>query len=689
MGAPLSPAHAFYLHVSGEILFTAIPLIALCLFSWTLFRRLAPMRGACPDPRFDHPAKRLVVVLRYWLLQWKHPRYAFAGLLHIFIFFGFLLLALRSMSLVLLGALPHFDLEAHLGPFATFYDGVKDYAATAVLIAVIVAAVRRAVFKPARYAPRPGDTHSHTAEALTVLGLIALLMISESVFSAAATAPKFTMARGFESLFVITPAPAARSIRLYAYLVHEITFFAFLCFLPFGKHFHVLTSVFNIFFAKLERGAVKPPRWDVDESELDRVSSLGVRKLQDFTWKHLLDFYSCADCGRCSDNCPAHLAGRPLSPRFLTIKGRDLCFEAFPVFGRSGIEERLIGNIYSEDEAWSCTTCGACEQECPMQIEYIDKIVDLRRALVEDGAVPPSFQKPLKALESRGNPYGKMEKKRGDWAKGVQQQVKVLGRDTKAETLFFVDSASSYDDRLQRVALATAQVLSAAGENFAILGPAEKDSGHDIRRFGEESLFQLLRQQNTEAILGSGATKVVTADPHAFNALRHDYHGVPPVQHISQFLAQRLSAGKLRMTGTGEPGRVVTYHDPCYLGRHNLVYDEPREVLDAIPGMKRVEMSRCRDRSFCCGGGGLMLFYEAKENERIGVMRIRMAAEAGANTVVTGCPFCLTNLEDAVKVAGLEKQMQVMDLTELVAEHLTKSTEVNPVPVAEPLATVH
>ena len=370
--------------------------------------------------------------------------------------------------------------------------------------------------------------------------------------------------------------------------------------------------------------------------------------------------------------------GRPLSPRFITIKARNYSFEHHPLFGKAGNGTPLIGGIYSEDEIWSCTTCGACEEECPLLVEYIDKIVDLRRGMIDDGNVPQSLQKPLKALESRGNPYGKPDKKRADWTKAVDFQqsckVKVLAGNGNgaAETLYFVDSITSYDDRIQAIGRATARILNRTGENFGILGAAEKDSGHEVRRFGEETLFMALRDANVEAIKASGARHIVTADPHALNALKHDYKDLPPVDHISQVIARDVKSGRIKLNPIENPDSVYTYHDPCYLGRHNQVYDDPRDVLDAIPGLKRVEMSRCRDRSFCCGGGGLMLFYEPKEDERMGVKRVQMAAEAGANVIVTACPFCMVNIEDAIKVAGLEGKMTAIDLAELVDQQMVR-----------------
>jgi Fe-S oxidoreductase len=426
---------------------------------------------------------------------------------------------------------------------------------------------------------------------------------------------------------------------------------------------------------RVEKGNVKPVRCGISDEQLDDLESFGVKVFEDFTWKHILDFYTCADCGRCSDRCPANAVGRPLSPRFISIKGRDYAFEHYPLIGSNGAEAKpLIGDIYDEDEIWSCTTCGACEQECPLGIEYIDKIVDLRRGMVDDGLVPQSLQKPMGSLEKRGNPWGKMERKRADWAKELPEgyKVKILEKSATAETLYFVDSISSFDDRMQEVARSTATILNEAEIDFGILGKGEKDSGHEARRFGEEMLFQDLRDQNTDAILNSGVRRIVTADPHAFNALKKDYtdSDLPPVEHISQTILRSVTSGKIQLKAVEDASKMYVYHDACYLGRHNNIYDDPRRAIDSIPGIKRVEMSEdCRDRSFCCGGGGLMLFYEPEEEQRMGVLRVQMAAAAGANVIVTACPFCLVNMEDAIKVAGMEGRMEAIDLSELVAQH--------------------
>ncbi len=672
------------LGISGAVFAVLIPLIGIGAFLYIMARRLIPLAKAQPDPRFDRPKERFKGLIKYWLGQYKQPRYLVAGVLHIIIFGGFLILSIRSISLVIIGFKPDFVFPGFGGFLGDVYNFLKDYAATFVFIACIVAAIRRGVFTPERYKVPEKYGKDHTFEAIFVLALIGALMIFESLYSASMVAaqyqeglhpeyiPPLTIAWFLLKILKGAPRGLLQFLNTASYFAHDLTFFFFLCFLPFGKHFHVITSIFNVYFRKLDRGKVKPVKWGITEEELDELESFGVKYLEDFTWKHILDFYTCVDCGRCADNCPANAVGRPLIPRFLTIKARDHIFKRFPVLGEISPKQPLIGTIYEEDEIWSCTTCGACEEECPVLNEYIDKIVDLRRGMVDEGLVPQSLQKPLNALTKRGNPYGKMEKKRADWTKGLPEGIKVpvVGKKKQVETLFFVDSATSYDERLNEIARSVVQILTVCEEDFGILGKAEKDSGHEVRRFGEEMLFQTLKEQNIDAILSSGASRIVTADPHAYNALKKDYEGIPPVEHISEYILRKIQEGKLRFKPIEDPSLVFTYHDPCYLGRHNLLYDVPRQVLDSIPGLKRVEMERCKDRSFCCGGGGLMLFYEPVEEQRMGQVRVRMANEVGANRIVVACPFCLVNLEDGVKTTGFEGKIQVMDLTELVLKQL-------------------
>jgi Fe-S oxidoreductase len=664
-----------------------LPVIGVGLFTYIIARRIAPLVRANPDYRFDNIPERIKNLIVVWLGQVRQPRYMLAGVLHIIIFAGFLILSIRSTSLVIIGMSDGFVLPGLDGSLGTVYNVMKDYAATAVLVACIIAAYRRGIKKPARYAVPEKYGHDHTAEAVFVLGIIATLMISESMFDASAVAYNdqtlgnahfpaiFSLAWIFAKILGFASLESLQGLHIIMYYVHDVTFFFFLCFLPLGKHFHVITSIFNVFFMRVKQGNIKPVKYGVSDEELDDLESFGVKKLEDFTWKHMLDFYSCADCGRCSDQCPANAAGRPLSPRFITIKARDLIFKNYPI--KSGViyksDKLLVADIYTEDEIWSCTTCGACEQECPLGIEYIDKMVDLRRGMVDEGMVPQSLQKPLKALEKRGNPYGKMEKKRADWAKektfAETHTVKDLGKDV-ADTLYFVDSITSYDDNMQEIARRTSIILEKAGVDFGVLGKGEKDSGNEVLRFGEEMLYQELKARNTEAILESGVKRIVTADPHALNALKKDYTGLPPVKHISEIVAEKINSGVLTMKPCKNRDKVYVYHDPCYLGRHNSIYESPRQAMDAIAGLTRVELEKSRDRSFCCGGGGLMLFYEPEEETRMGVLRVNMAAEAGANVIVTACPFCLVNIQDAIKVAGKEGEMEALDFTQLIEDHL-------------------
>ncbi len=683
-----SPASFDIFGIPTVIFSVLIPVVAVALFAYIIAKRLAPIVKARPDHRFDRPAERIKNILKIWLAQWRQPRYMMAGVIHIIIFFGFLILSIRSTELVIKGISADFvfpGLNTFLGDI---YYALKDYAATAVFFAVIIAAIRRGIFKPERYQYTKAYPHDHTWEAMLVLFFIAALMVSESLFEAAHVAaqvqagvtPDFlapaTLGWFFKNILMDESHAMLQNLHILSYYVHDIVFFAFLCFLPLGKHFHVLTSIFNVYFMRLEKGNIRPVRYGVSEAELDDLESFGVKTYEDFTWKDILDFYTCADCGRCSDNCPANTVGRPLSPRFISLKGRDYAFSHYPLMGEFVADGgALIGDIYSEDEIWSCTTCGACEQECPLGIEYINKIVDLRRGMVDEGNVPQSLQKPLQSLEKRGNPYGKLEKKRADWTKDIEDcEIKILEKGETAGILYFVDSCTSYDDRMQSVAQANARILCAAGLDFGILGKVEKDSGNEIKRFGEEMLFQDIKAQNTEAIQNAGVKRIVTGDPHAYNALKNEYTDLPAVEHISQTVLKGVKSGKLKLSGVTEEekDKVFVYHDPCYLGRHNEMYEDPRAAIDCIPGIKRAEMLRSRDTSFCCGGGGLMLFYEPTEDERMGVRRVKMAQKAGAHVIVTACPFCLTNLEDGIKVAGLEGKMEAIDLGELIAGHIIK-----------------
>lgn len=644
-------------------------LAALVAFAWVIRKRAALLGRAAPDPRLDHVGQRLARLLVVGFGQSRQPRYLVAGVLHILIFAGFLVLSVRSLTLLGEGFSPGFALPGLRGDAGHAYAVVKDFTALVVLLACAVAAVRRFAFHPARYRDRTARS-AHGGEAYVILGLISLLMVADAVYEG--TDPGATAGAGMPLAGLAAAAlggmeaAALAVIHDASFWIHNVALLFFLCYLPVSKHFHVVTALPNVFLSKLRpMGHAKPPRHD--EPDLGRIEQVGVGYLEDFTWKHVLDFYSCTDCGRCSDHCPAYATGTPLSPRMISIKSRDCAYARYPVFGpapAAGERTPLVGDVITAPELWACTTCGACEEACPVTIEYLDKIVDMRRFLVDQGEVPEALQKSLSDLEQKGNPYGKPARQRADWLAGAEG-VRVLGPGEEADLLYFADSTTSFDPRIQEIGRAMSRVLEASGQDCGALGRDEVDSGNDVRRIGEEGLFEELRDRNLEALENRDFKRIVTNDPHALNALRNDgYDLEQPVLHHSELMAELVRDGKLDLRPIGDD-RTYTFHDPCFLGRHNGVYDAPREVLGAVPGLRTVEMERSRNRSFCCGGGLLSLYHEGESETRMGEKRLEMAAAAGAQVVVTACPFCMINLEDAVKTTG--RDMEIIDLAELVA----------------------
>lgn len=670
----IEPADLPIAGIAAPRLALAILFLALFLFWYIMSRRIELLKKGMPDFRFSDIGERIRLMLVYGFGQYRQPRYPLAGILHILLFAGFMILSLRSLTLIGRGFSADFHLPFLTGSAAFLYEVLKDYVVLMVLAVCIIAIIRRAVFKPARYG-HPGVA-GHESEAYVILGLVAGLMITDMIFDGSAfkAAGKLEEAIYFPaaalgSLFM--PAAGTSSLQevhIAGYWSHILIFFGLLNFLPVSKHFHVITAIPNVFFANLNKGTIKPVRYGVkDWMELEEC---GVGRFEAFTWKHILDFYSCADCGRCTDNCPANAVGRALSPKMISIKARDYAYEHYPIFSTppKPSDINFTGDVITEEEIWACTTCGACEAECPILIEYIDKIVDMRRYLLDQGSLPQSLQKPMQQIKKKGNAYGGNKNKRAAWTKDLEDvEVRELKSGDSADTLFFVDSCGSFDPRIQEISKSFARILHRTSTDFGILGQDETDSGNEVRRLGEEGLFEQVAEKNIAAFQARQFSRIVAFDPHAFNAIRNDYPEKFPIVHASQFMADALRSGKMKLTGDYLGGKVVTYHDPCYLGRHNGIYEDPRYVLGSIPGIRMREMTRSFSRSFCCSGGGLLLWYEnEEEKERMGERRVRMAQEAGAEVIVTACPFCLINLEDAIKTTGNEGKMEVIDLVELV-----------------------
>ncbi len=671
----VQPALERYLGVPGYLLTLFILIAGLALFSYIIYRRFQLLRSANPDIRFDSLGERVFNTIIYGILQWRQPRYLWIGILHIMIFWGFVVLALRTITLYGQGIVPGFALPFMGGLLGDMYQLFKDLFEIIVLFACIAAILRRAIARPERYEFKHGKAHKF--HAYLVLGLIGFLMVTDMALDGSGillgeqTRYWLPGAQGASVILSGLDQGALKGVFLWNYWLHVLTIMVFLNYLPLGKHFHIITGIPNVFLRKLKKGSIKPPRWDVEN--IEDLESLGVEKFQDFTWKHILDFYTCTECGRCSDNCPANTVGRPLSPMEVTIKVRDYAYQSRPLFAfmrkvdSSDPDLPLIGNVLTPDEIWSCTTCGACEEECPVFIEYIDKMVDLRRYMVESAMIPKDFQDALLRFEKTGNPFGKPPSKRADWINELEEvPVKILEEGDEVDVLYFVDSYASFDPQIQQIAMAIVKGLNTAGVSFGILGPNESDSGHQVRRLGEEGLFQFLVEQNMETLGAFKFKEIVTTDPHAFNTLKKDYPGNLAVKHYTEFFLPLIESGRLKPAKSLDNGDIYTYHDPCYLGRHNGIYDAPRKILASIPGIKTVEMERTRDRSFCCGGGDVNLWYDIEQEEmRMGERRVAMAHEAGATVIVTACPFCMLNFDDAIKTSGLEGKMRVVDLMEL------------------------
>lgn len=633
-----------------------IPLLGCILLGATLAGRWGLLRLAAPECRFDRPIERLRRLAVFGLFQRKQVRYPSSGIIHLFIFFPFLFTVPHVTLLALLGIPP---MSSPAGAAWSAYSRLCDVAATLIFAACLSAAFLRTCLRPKRFdsGRMPG--------ALAILGIISVLVLSDSCWSAATAQGEslwpWTLAYGFSRLVAGSSTEQVRSFGMFAWLVHALFFFGFLCaVLPRSKQFHEMTGLLNLFCMRLGKGNVKPLRFGMSDVELESLEEVGARRLKDFTWKHILDFYSCADCGRCTDQCPATAAGRALSPRDFTHEAQKLSYAG-----------RDVPLPFSEEAIWSCTTCGACEEECPLGIEYIDKIVDLRRAAEEDGIVPPNIAKALEGLQKRGNPWGLAPA--AAWPAGSEEASSLKGTSATG-TLFFPDSFTTFDERARNIADAVCSVLRHAGVSFGIPKSPLRDSGHEARRLGEEFLFMELRDANEKAIRASGALLIVTADPHALNALRRDYRNMPKAVHISEFIAEALDAGTIRLK-PADDSRVHVFHDPCYLGRHNEIYSAPRRVLHAVSGLTIREMVKSRDRALCCGGP-LSFFHEPAQSRRPADLRLDCALDAGAEVIVTACPYCLVNLTEAAASRGLG--IEIIDLVELVSRRIEAVRETIP-----------
>src|SRR5687767_3637778 len=666
------------------------------------------MRLGWDEDRTDRPARRLRDELVIYLGQsklFKRP-YLVRGIAHALIFWGFIVITIGTVDLLLNGIVGLHVPGTESGLFAW----TVDLFAIAVLASIALAAVRRLFFRPPRMHVASGG--------YVILALIAVLMLSLLVFETAGIAAEMVK-KGFTppplaGLF----APAVRgasapAVYAGAWWLHVLTVLAFAAYLPQTKHLHIATTLPNVLFrSQRPRGALRPIK-DLEEQE-----TFGAATLRDLSWKQHLDGYTCTECGRCSDQCPALATGKPLDPQKIVLDLRDLLLREGDLLLRDPKATGTPPAHQSEqkpEELWACTTCMACVEACPVTIEHVDKIVDMRRFLtMMESAAPPEAQRALTNIERAGNPWGEPRESRGDWAEGLS--IPTFAEKPDAEYLYFVGCAASYDRRNQRVAKALAQILNAAGLSFAILAREETCNGDPARRIGNEYLWQLQAQANIETFDRYKVRKVIASCPHCFNTIANEYPqlgGNYEVVHALTLVDQLVRDGRLSLRsrdGEVEGGPVsrdewpiqrdapdvsgpsrerppdrgnvavpatqsekVAYHDPCYLGRHNKIYDAPRAVMDAVPGVERVEIEpHHRERGFCCGAGGGRVWMEEKVGQRVNHRRIDQlrAAQAGATKVASGCPFCLIMLEEGVGVKGLQDQVKPVDVLELVASRL-------------------
>jgi Fe-S oxidoreductase len=584
------------------------------------------------------------------------------GLMHAFIFWGFIVL-LPTILMAMIAIADRGETIPWLGRQGWFALLV-DVFCVLVLAGVVTAFLIRKVQRPARF------EGSHMGEADLILVLIAGIVTTLLLWHATLIALGLNewgagwspVSNALSNLFGGgTGTHDAERVLVWA---HVLIVLSFLVYLPNSKHLHIATAVVNVYFGRTRaRGRLEPLRFDEEGPEEDM--RLGSGTVADMTWKQVVDTYSCTECGRCQDVCPAWVTGKALSPKLLIMGLRDQLFAEGPSVLANGEGEAspLVPNAVTDEVVWDCVTCGACVRECPVSIEHIDHIVDLRRHLVMNEARFPGEAEPmLRDVERSSNPWGKPQSDRAAWAEGLGVRVLEPG-DPAPDVLYWVGCAASFDERARTSAESTAKLLAAAGIDFAILGPREACTGDPARRMGNEYVFQAFAEQNVETLNDSGAKKIVTSCPHCFNTLANEYPdfgGSYEVVHHSELLAQLVREG--RISPNPGAGRI-TYHDSCYLARHNDVLAEPRELVAAVG--EPVEMARSGKRTFCCGAGGAHMWMEER-GRPINEERVREAAETGAETLAVACPYCTIMLDDGVRTSG--RDLRVADVATLLAE---------------------
>jgi Fe-S oxidoreductase len=626
------------------------------------------MRLGRPAERFDDIPQRVrqeavVAIGQKKILQRLGP-----GLMHALIFWGFIVL-FPTILMAMIGAVDKGATLPWLG-HQGWFAFLVDLFAVLVLLSVCAAFYIRKVVRPARF------EGSHLGEAdlilLWIAGIVTTLLLWHATQIALGInewpASWSPAANALSNLFG-TGQPTETLERVFVW-AHVLLILSFLAYLPYSKHLHIITAVINVFFGRTTpRGRLEPLVFD-DPDVPEEEIRMGAGTLTDMTWKQMMDTVTCTECGRCQEVCPAWNTGKALSPKLLIMGLRDHMLEQGPKL-LAGDEEAggvpLVPNAVTDEVVWDCVTCGACVRECPVSIEHIDHIIDLRRYLVMAEARFPAEADPMmRDIERSSNPWGKAQQERADWSEGLGVRVLQPG-EPAPEVLYWVGCAASFDERARASAISTAKLLKSAGVDFAILGPREACTGDPARRMGNEYVFQEFAQQNTETLNEAGVKKIVTSCPHCFNTLANEYPdfgGSYDVVHHSELLSELVRDGKITPT---QGDTKITYHDSCYLARHNDVLDQPRELVEAVG--RPIEMERSGKRTFCCGAGGAHMWMEER-GKPINEERVREAAETGAETLAVACPFCTVMLDDGVRTSG--RDLRVADVATLLAESVER-----------------
>ena len=664
----------------------AVYVLAIGIFAaagFVLYQRVFRLILLGKDPgRFDQPVRRLVGALPYIFGQRKVLQSVSlrdrAGLAHFFIFWGFLSFT-ASYILYIFGDVIWHDFSATIltDTGVRIFTAYLDILALVFFVILIWAAIRRWGVKPNRLSFDLTQKLESAIILLLIASLMLFTLLTEAFFVAAGgTGPHADalIGRPIGEAFANAgiDGDLANGLHGVFWWLHLGIILGFSLYIPLSKHMHLVAAPISFFSRKLEeRGTLPTP--DL-EAALDNEEALGASRIQDFTWKEILDGYACAVCGRCTDSCPANLTGKILSPMHIVENMKEHVIE----FGdgvAAGEDEQeskpLIGNWIEEEALWDCLTCGACIQECPVGVEHVDSIVDMRRFLVmEQASMPETAMGALLSMEQRGHPWRGTTYARTDWAEGLD--VPTLADHPDADVLFWVGCTAALEQRSQSIARAMASILKRAGVDFAILGDEEMCTGDPARRMGNEYLYQVLAQQNIETMKSYNVKIVVSICPHCFNTIKNEYPhlgGDFEVIHYTEFVNGLIQDGRIRPVA--EINATIAYHDSCYLGRHNGIYDAPREIASAIPGLELVEMTRCRERGFCCGAGGGHMWIDESRGQRVNHARTEQFFETNAQTVGVSCPFCLQMFEEGIGSLGEDNAKQAKDLLEVLEESIS------------------